>query len=203
MSGTAKSNHQDNHQKFYDLLLYLIAQTPEGEMGSTRLMKLLYFVESEYYLTHGQTLSGETYYCNHHGPTVDVKVLEDDALNDLKTFLTKDERDNGGDSKSKIYKLISKQFTYPNLTEEEVECIDTVFQKYKHLSARELRELSHADPPFLAADKHAPIDFSYVRFRQDEEDLEGDFTPEQQEEFKSQIPDEAVKRLFDHVRKIS
>jgi len=109
-----------------------------------KLQKLLYYVEA-WNLVHLETpLIGEDFEAWVHGPVVpqlyqDLKKVE---FNDLKVL--NDEFDTVDEG---IQAIIVKN----NLTENQLELIYSVLNKYSGLSSLELELLSHNEKPWIEA----------------------------------------------------
>ncbi len=186
-------------RKFNDLIFYLVAKFGDRGVVETKLMKLLYFSEANYYERRNRTISGIAYFKNNYGPTPDFKVLQE-TLSSLKDFI-KVEKKTFNKRKIKIFRVINKDYSYGNLEEDERQEIDKTFDLYGDLPSDQLSKLSHLDPPFLASDKE--ILFRYVRHRKEEENQEEAFSLEESEKFKEDLKSENLERLFNYAKQIS
>ncbi len=54
--------------KFKCLVHYICYKADRDELGATKLNKILWFSDIWHYLTHGRTITGETYVKHHYGP---------------------------------------------------------------------------------------------------------------------------------------
>jgi len=186
-------------QKFSELLLYLIAKAGNIGVVETKLMKLLYFSDAEYFNRRKKSISGVDYFRNHFGPTPDMRVITR-AYQELSDVVAKEERTHNG-KKMTVVRVKSKDFSYKVLTEEEMEVANEICKIYSNLSAVQLSDLSHLDPPYLAAKPKGKIDFKFVLYRKHTElDVEESANEEDQRQVAADISDDSLARLFEHVR---
>ena len=154
---------QKKLDKFKQVLLYMLEKTAgKPNIGMTALYKLLYFTDFDYYEKYGEQVMGLTYIHNHYGPTPRefVKVVEG-----MK---------QGGDLeevKSTHFVYEQKKFLprrsadLSKLSAQETAMVDSVLARYGDLSATQLTELSHEDPPWVAAKPGENLDYELVYYR--------------------------------------
>jgi len=185
-------------KKFSELLLYIVAKFKEEKVAETKLMKLLYFTEANFYRINKKTITNIDFYKNHFGPTPDFKIFKK-AVELLGPYLKREEKsiENG---KIVLYSIKNTNYKYQNLTGEEMNEADKVFDMYSRLSSEELSRIAHFDPPYLAAKEMKDrIKFNFVIYRKDrEEDKEISFSDEEQKEFANQIPKDVIEKLLDY-----
>jgi len=185
-------------KKFNDLLYYLVSSFKENGVVETKLMKLLYFTEANYYKNNKKIITGVDYFKNIYGPTPDIKVLNK-AKRSLNKFLVVKEKKYNG-RKITVYEVVNKDYSYNSLTEKEMEEAKKVIELYSKLPSDQLSKISHSDPPYLASDNR--IDFAYVNYRKEsEESCELPFTAEERENFNKDASEDGFIKLFDYARK--
>lgn len=188
----------NKEKKFNDLLFYIVAAFKEKGVVETKLMKLLYFTEANYYKSNKKTVTGVAYFKNIYGPTPDVKVL-DEAKRSLGKFLVVRKK-KYNEREITVYEVVNKNYSYNFLTEKEMEEANRVIELYSRLPSDQLSKISHLDPPYLASDGR--IDFSYVNYRREsEENCELPFTAEERENFNKDVSEDGFKKLFDYAGK--
>jgi uncharacterized phage-associated protein len=185
-----------SEKKFNDLLFYLVSAFRDSGVVETKLMKLLYFTEANYYKSNNERLTRVNYFKNHYGPTPDFTVLRR-AKKNLKKFLSIEVKDFN-DRKITVYKVKDKNYSY-SLMEKEMEEANKVFRIYSVLPSQQLSEISHLDPPFLAADEK--IDFNYVNYRKEiEENFEPPFSMEERKSFDKDVSEDGFMKLFEYAK---
>lgn len=136
-----------------------------GLTGLTKMKvaKLLYFADKVHLRRHGRLLTGDAYYCMDHGPVPSA------ALNLMNGALGKSGEQDWERSGPLFFKVLEversdrggrhevfRARTAPDLdvfSESDVEVLEEIAARYGPLSASELRELSHQEPDYVAAER--------------------------------------------------
>lgn len=156
---------QEKHDKFREVLLYLLEKTAgKHNVGMTVVYKLLYFIDFDYYEKYHEQLMGLRYMRNQFGPTpvmfkalVD-QMMEEESLVEVKSkFFTKDQ--------TKFLPLKSANLAL--LSGQEVSMIDDVIARYGDKTATELSELTHEDMPWKAAKSGEDLNYEHAFYRPD------------------------------------
>lgn len=185
-------------KKFKELLLFIVSKFGDEGVIETKLMKLLYFVEAEYYRSQRRTITDVSYFRNTFGPTPDMRVLNR-AYRELGKMLHIERGKSTGKAFT-VFKVARKDFSYNLLTEQEMEVVSKTIDLYGKLPSARLVVLSHFDPPYLAAKPKREIDFKFTLYRREtEQDFEEPISKEEQESVAKDISVDALSSFFDHV----
>ena len=180
-------------EKFKELLIFIVNQFSNNNLPETKLWKLMYFCEADYFEKNRETITGVNYYKNIYGPTPD-KTIINEALERAKAYITLTII-QGADGKSrKIYKPVAElNYNYSSLTANEITVATESCEKYFRLSVNDIVFLSHKDTPFLGSDLAKKIDFDLVDYRDKEEDsLE-------EEKYTGSVPNNLAQKLLSYV----
>lgn len=154
---------QKNLKKFKEVLLYILSKVGgRPNVGEAVIYKLLYFIDFDFYEKFEEQLIGATYIKNHYGPTpVEFKVIVDDMIKNKE-----------------IVKVDNKYFDYPQkkylavrrpnldvLSGREIEHIDEVLARLADKNANEMKNYSHEDIPWKAAEDGKPLSYESVFYR--------------------------------------
>jgi len=154
---------QKNLEKFKEVLLYILSKVGgRPNVGEAVIYKLLYFIDFDFYEKFEEQLIGATYIKNHYGPTpVEFKVIADDMIKNKE-----------------IVKVDNKYFDYPQkkylavrrpnldvLSGREIEHIDDVLARLADKNANEMKNYSHEDIPWKAAEDGKPLSYESVFYR--------------------------------------
>ena len=154
---------QKNLKKFKEVLLYILSRVGgRPNVGEAVIYKLLYFIDFDFYEKFEEQLIGATYIKNHYGPTpVEFKVIVDDMIKNKE-----------------IVKVDNKYFDYPQkkylavrrpnldvLSGREIEHIDDVLARLADKNANEMKNYSHEDIPWKAAEDGKPLSYESVFYR--------------------------------------
>lgn len=190
-----------SYEKFKELLYFVIAaNSPDGVL-ETKLWKLLYFSEADFFEQKKQRITKVAYYKNHFGPTPDIKVIKE-ALSELKSYV-KAEKIKLKDGRTiTLFKTIKDmQYKYTSIPERET--TQRTCEKYFHLGVNDICVLAHKDPPYLGANKHEEIDFKFVIYRAEESE-EATLEEEIEEPASTEnVSSEAARRILAYARRNS
>ncbi len=111
-----------------------------------KLQKLLYYVDAWHLVYFGNPIVDETFEAWVHGPVIPslYQELKEFGFNEIKVINSEAVFES---IESEIRTIIEKN----NLSEDQLELIDTVLLKYGSLSSMELEILSHSEAPWIKA----------------------------------------------------
>lgn len=154
---------QKNLQKFKEVLLYILNKVgAKPSIGETVIYKILYFVDFDFYEKYEEQLIGATYIKNQHGPTpIEFRQIVEKMIRDKE-----------------IEKVESLYFNYPQikylplrepdssrLKGNELQLIDDVLNRLSDMNAKQIKEYSHNDVPWLTTENNKKISYESVFYR--------------------------------------
>ena len=154
---------QKNLQKFKEVLLYILNKVgAKPHIGETVVYKLLYFMDFDYYERNEERIIGATYMKNRYGPTpLEFRKIVEQMI-----------------AKAELIEVKDKYFAYPQrkylplrkpdlgiLKGNEIEVIDSVLNRLSDMNAREIRDYSHNDVPWLTTEEGKVIEYEAVFYR--------------------------------------
>jgi hypothetical protein len=134
-------------------------------LGKTVLYKLCYFSDFDFYELNERSITGMDYYKLPRGPApsdfdATMKKLE-------KHGLAKEEkvdRDDGSYPRY-VYHLLKDADPADVFSQEEIDMMDWVFDRYGKMTASALSDLSHQDVPWMITDDKEVIPYEAVFYR--------------------------------------
>lgn len=148
-----------------ELIIYILANFNNEHLTETKLNKLLYFCDFDYYEKYRAPITSATYTRNNYGPTVrGLKKILEKMIH--KEMIKEVKETNYFGSPQTRYSIISDKINF-SFTEDEVQVIKDVNEKYRELKPTELSSISHFDAPFLSTRPGGVIDYKHVLFRDD------------------------------------
>lgn len=166
VSSMTDSHNELDEIKYKNVLLYLLEQVgAKPNVGETVLYKLLYFIETNFYLTYGRPLTHESFYKRQYGP---VPTHFREITNKMI---------NGGelDSATGNYFMYMQTKYLPRasyskdaIEKTEAAVIDQVIENLSDMSATELSDLSHRDFPWIEAANGEIINLELAKKRNNE-----------------------------------
>lgn len=184
-----------NLEKFKELLVYIVTNfNINRTLTETKLWKLLYFCEADFFEKSKKTITGVDYYKNKFGATPDKKII-DQAHLQLKGFIKRKKIKKKDGRTITVYESL-KEYPYKYLSAQEVEEARKTCEKYYRLSVSAICVLAHKDPPYLGAKVREKVDFNFVVYREEETEP----FPPKKEVYKDTISDEAGRRLLAYAK---
>lgn len=187
---------QRNLEKFKELLIYVVKNFNNNEtLTETKLWKLLYFCDADFFEKHRETITGVSYYKNNYGATPDKKVINK-VLPQIKEYVKIENLRKSDGKTMRIYKPRG-DYKYKTISVNEIEEAKKTCEKYFRLSVQDISVLAHKDPPYLGVKIKEKIDFNFVDYREDK-DIEVE--NEDKTAYQGKISDEAAERLLAYAR---
>lgn len=153
------------------LILHFAKETPL-HLGVKKLAKLMYFTDFTAYELQKKSISGEIYKKYNYGP---IPVNFYPILSDLKTkgFI------NYNPQPEEYVPASIKPLANPDyslFTEQEIQLIKTVTDKYRNSTASELENIAKNEPPYkmVEHDDEIPYHLAFYRNTFGEMELNGD-----------------------------
>lgn len=143
-------------------IIWFISKYYNQNLYETKLWKLVFFVEADYFQKYREKISGVSFIKNKRGPTPSYSKAKK-ALEELmdNNYLLKNS-DNTYYAKN--------EFELKYLDAQKIDAIKSTCEKYYRLTTKELCLLTHKDPVYLSAEKYNSIlDFNFVDYREDED----------------------------------
>lgn len=179
-------------EKFKELLILIINNCDNNDLYETKLWKLMYFCEADYYEKTGKTITNVDYYKNNFGPTPN-KLTINKAIKRAKKYITVQKIKKDGENVRKLYSPL-KKYDLKYISGNEIQSIQNVCNKYSKLSVNDIVLLAHKDTPHLGSKMKEKIDFSLVYYRDEDSLIEEEIT-----DSKQKIPDKTIKKLLTYV----
>lgn len=117
------------------------------------VLKVIYFADKEHLSQYGQLMYGDTYVAMSHGPVPGgaydlIKYVRGDGIWAYQLPL------DIGFSVKKHHITPHREANMEYLSESTVECLDSAIQKYGQLSFNQLKNISHREEAYQAADEN-------------------------------------------------
>jgi len=156
---------QEKIDKFYQVFKYILYKTGgDPYLGKTKIFKLLYFIDFDFFEKYEKQLMGLKYIKQEFGP---LPVVFDKAVENLKKQKEVEE------IKRKVYTYDQVKYILTEtakikidlLSAEELQHINQEIERFKKYSAQEISSLSHKDLPWLNVDIGKELSYPAVFYR--------------------------------------
>jgi uncharacterized phage-associated protein len=163
MDNIRQDTPQEDVKKFKEVFLYVLSRVGAyPNVGKTVLVKILYFIDFDYYEEKETQLMGMRYIKKQYGP---YPILFDEIVNNME-------------KKGEVIRIMDTYFNkhqqkYLPIREADLNClsgneleyIHKVINKYSLMSASQLTDYSHKDIPWLAAKDDEELKYEGVFYR--------------------------------------
>lgn len=147
-----------NREKYKNAILYFIENMNKYELGTTKLAKLLYYLDFLNYRDKGESITKADHYKQQYGPVPQdffeiIKELREEEAIDIQRKKLEDGRETD------IY-TVYKDPNEEVFDNEEIELMRNLVEKYKDWKTDLLVAKSHSELPWRKAEWGAELDLN-------------------------------------------
>ncbi|MFA6056427.1 MAG: type II toxin-antitoxin system antitoxin SocA domain-containing protein [Thermodesulfovibrionales bacterium] len=152
-----------NEKKYKNIVLFFANKIKNGTLGKLKLMKLLYFLDFDFFEKYGQSVSKDEYLRFENGPVPRMaeKILK--QMNGKEIKISKIKIGFGYNDKQHIEPL--KDFDISLFTKEELMMLEEIADKWERFSGSEMKTASHGEAPWIATKPNQVIDYNLAYYR--------------------------------------
>ena len=150
-------------------VLYFLNRINNASLGKTKLMKLLYYTDFEFYETDGRSLTGDKYIAYPRGP-VPEKAEKLIAEMEKDGKLHSEKVNFGGYEQIKYYPKLEADISV--FTEQERRHLENIANRFEFWTATQMSNLSHDEYPWKNTRLGDVIDYHLASFFDREENKE-------------------------------
>jgi len=152
-----------NEQKYRNAVLFFAKKIQNGTLGKLKLMKLLYYLDFDFFEKYGRSVTGDEYLRFEYGPVPHMgeKMLKKMAGNEIK--ITKRRVADGLNDQMHIEAL--KDFDLSVFTKEELLMLEEIADKWEKFTGTEMKHASHGEAPWIATKPNGIIDYNLSYYR--------------------------------------
>lgn len=144
--------------KFKQMFMYILSKFSEHGLPKTKLAKLLYLCDFNYYYNYLSSISNVDYKCKEYGPLAEpfLETIDDMAQ---KGELHIDILDGGAQILTLSKSVLIKDFA---LLDDEKQIIDKICKKWKNANSQELVNFTHNQKPWMACREGEIIPYDLI-----------------------------------------
>jgi len=152
-----------NNKKYKNAILFFANRIKNGTLGKLKMMKLLYFLDFDFFEKYGQSVTGDEYLRFDNGPVPRnaKKLLEE--MNGKEIKITHRQTGEGLHDQQHIEAL--KNFDLSVFEKEELIMIEEVADKWERFSGSEMKSATHGEAPWIATIPDGVIDYNLAYYR--------------------------------------
>jgi len=177
-----------NRKKYKNAILYFVENMNEYELGTTKLAKLLYYLDFLSHRDRGETITKADHYKQQYGPVPQdffeiIKELREEGAIDIQRKKLEDGRETD------IYTAY-RETDEEIFDSEEINLMRNLIDKYKNWKTDLLVAKSHSELPWRKAEWGAELDLDFS-------DTLEDFDEEVQKQYREE--DKKLKEALQEV----
>ena len=152
-----------NKEKYKNIILFFANRIKNGTLGKLKIMKLLYFLDFDFYEKYNQSITNDEYLRFDNGPIPRTaeKILKQMNGKDVK--ITPRKVGFGYNDQQHIEPL--KNFNMDLFSKEELLMMDETANKWEKFSGTEMKNASHGEAPWIATKPNDVIDYNLTYYR--------------------------------------
>jgi uncharacterized phage-associated protein len=163
---------QINEKKYRNIILFFANKIRNGTLGKLKMMKLLYFLDFDFFEKYGKSITGDEYLRFEHGPVPRMaeKILKHMDGKDIK--ICKRKICEGMRDQQHIEAL--NEFEMDVFSREELLMMEEVADKWEKFSGAEMKNASHGEAPWIATKPDEVIDYNLAYYRNKYGEMDAD-----------------------------
>jgi len=152
-----------NEKKYKNIILFFAGKIKNGTLGKLKIMKLLYFLDFDYFEKYGLSVSNDEYLRFDNGPVPRMaeKILKEMSGKDIK--IIKRKVGSGLNDQQLIEPM--KDFDMNLFSKEELLMMEETANKWEKFSGSEMKNASHGEAPWIATKPNSVIDYNLAYYR--------------------------------------
>ena len=152
-----------NEKKYKNAVIFFAKKIQNGTLGKLKMMKLLYYLDFDFFEKYGQSVTGDEYLRFEYGPVprMGEKILKEMSGKEIK--ITKRKIAEGLNDQLHIEAL--KNFDVNVFTKEELLVLEEIADKWEKFTGTEMKNVSHGEAPWIATKPNEVIDYNLVYYR--------------------------------------
>jgi len=150
-------------EKLQQVILFFLERINNIQLGRTKLMKLLYFVDFDHYETHGRSVTRALYRKLPHGPY--PKEAEKLISKMEEAGLVRQVVVNHGEYRQHRLLTVNAQFDPSKFSGEELQTLERVATRWADATAAQIEAATHNEAPWSATKDGKIIDYEMAEYR--------------------------------------
>ncbi|MFA5937040.1 MAG: Panacea domain-containing protein [Candidatus Paceibacterota bacterium] len=152
-----------NEEKYKNVVLFFAKKVRNGTLGKLKMMKLMYFLDFDFFEKYGKSITGDSYLRFENGPIPKnaEKILK--GMNGKEIKITNRKIADGYNDQQHIEAL--KDFDMNLFTKEELMMMEEVADKWEKFSGSEMKMATHGEAPWIATKPNEIIDYNLAYYR--------------------------------------
>ncbi len=158
-------------EKYYNIILYFADKIQNNTLGKVKLMKLLYYLDFDFFEKYGKPVTNDSYVRLPLGP---VPRSADKIIDEMKSKgLIKVCRQKISEDMNDRQLVVGlKKPDLKVFSSEEMEMLNIIVSKWEKFSGKEMKDASHGEAPWIATKPNCVIDYNLAYYRNKYNEME-------------------------------
>lgn len=152
-----------NEKKYKNVILFFANKIKNGTLGKLKIMKLLYFLDFDFFEKYGKSVTGDEYLRFDNGPVPHLaeKILK--KMNGVEIKINQRKIAHGLNDQQHIEPI--RMYEMNIFSREELMMMEEVADKWEKFSGSEMKTASHGEAPWIATKPNGIIDYNLTYYR--------------------------------------
>jgi uncharacterized phage-associated protein len=152
-----------NQKKYKNAIIFFAQKIKNGTLGKLKMMKLLYYLDFDFFEKYGRSVTGDEYLRFDNGPVprMGEKMLKE--MNGKEIKILRKKIGNGYNDQMLIEAMVD--FDVNVFDKEELLMLGEIAAKWEKFTGSEIKNASHGEAPWIAAKPNEAIDYNLVYYR--------------------------------------
>jgi uncharacterized phage-associated protein len=152
-----------NEKKYKNAILFFAQRIQNGTLGKLKMMKLLYYLDFDYFEKYGSSVTGDQYLRFENGPVPRMaeKILKEMGGKEIKITVRK--MGKGYNDQHHIEALAN--FAVDVFSKEELLMLEEIASKWEKFTGAEMKSATHGEAPWISTKPNEVIDYNLTFYR--------------------------------------
>jgi uncharacterized phage-associated protein len=152
-----------DEKKYKNAIIFFAQKIQNGTLGKLKLMKLLYYLDFDFFEKYGKSITGDEYLRFENGPVPRMaeKIIKEMDGKDIK--ITRRKIKEGLNDQQHIEAL--SDFDINVFTKEELVMLEEIASKWEKFSGSEMKAATHGEAPWISTNPDEVIDYNLAYYR--------------------------------------
>ena len=152
-----------NEKKYKNAIIFFAKKIQNGTLGKLKLMKLLYYLDFDFFEKYGESVTLDQYLRFENGPVPRnaEKIIRE--MNGKEIKITHRKTKEGMNDQQHIEAL--DDFDLNVFTKEELIMLEEVANKWEKFTGSEMKMATHGEAPWISTKPDEVIDYNLAYYR--------------------------------------
>ncbi len=152
-----------DEKKYRNAIIFFAQKIQNGTLGKLKLMKLLYYLDFDFFEKYGKSITGDEYLRFENGPVPRMaeKIIKE--MNGKEIKITHRKTKEGLNDQQHIE--ATGDFDINVFTKEEIIMLEEIASKWEKFSGSEMKTATHGEAPWISTNPNEVIDYNLAYYR--------------------------------------